>query len=78
MSNKQEIYRIDNRAFEFMEFKNGSKDPFAERETQHGKLGEAMVEELAEVQAMTRYFGPVGGLLRYQEKVFSETFQVCG
>ena len=73
--NKHEIYRIDNRIFEFMEFKNGSKDPFGERETQHGKLGEVMVDELAEVNAMTRYFGPVGGQLRYNEKVFSYGFR---
>lgn len=73
-ANKRDIYRIDNRHFDFRAFKGGEKDPFSETVRQKAKLGEVMVEELHEVKAMTRYVGAVGGLLRYQEKVFSQRF----
>lgn len=70
--NRKNIYRINNKGFEFMAFKNGEKEPYLERAQLPAPLGNVMVEELSEVQAMTRYAGPAGGLLRYKEKVFSE------
>lgn len=69
---KKDIYLVSNHRFEFMAFKNGEKDPFAETVNQNAKLGEVMLDELAEVQHMTRYLGPMMGSLRYQEKVFTE------
>lgn len=69
---KKDIYLVSNRRFEFMAFKNGEKDPFGETVNQNAKLGEVMLDELAEVQHMTRYIGPIMGSLRYQEKVFTE------
>lgn len=72
--NKENIYLINNKRFEFMAFKNGEKDPFAETVNQNAKLGEVMLEELAEVQHMTRYIGSVMGSLSYQDKVFTERF----
>ncbi len=54
-----------------MAFKRGEKEPYSETVQQDAKLGEAMVEELPEVQSMTRFSG-FDGLLKYQEKVFSE------
>ena len=72
--NKNNIYLINNKRFEFMRFKNGEKEPFGETVDQNAKLGEAMLEELSEVQYMTRYVGSISGLLRYHEKVFSEKF----
>ena len=72
--NKENIYLINNKRFEFMAFKNGEKDPFAETVNQNAKLGEVMLDELAEVQHMSRYIGPITGSLRYEERVFSERF----
>ncbi len=71
---KDDIFRIDNKAFSFMAFKSGEKEPFEETAYHNAKLGEAMVDELAEVKYMTRYFGPVDGLLKYQNRIFSERF----
>jgi putative ABC transport system permease protein len=73
-SNKNDIYLIINRRFEFMAFKNGEKQPFAETADQTSKLGEVVREELSEVRHMTRYEATIHGLFSYQEKVFSETF----
>jgi len=72
--NKRNIYLINNKRFDFMRFKNGEKEPFEETVYQNGKLGEVVLEELPEVQYMTRYVGSIEGLLRYREKVFSEKF----
>ena len=54
-SNKNDIYLIINRRFEFMAFKNGEKQPFGETVDQTSKLGEVVREELPEVRHMTRY-----------------------
>jgi putative ABC transport system permease protein len=72
--NKKDIYLINNKRFDYMAFKNGDKEPFEEEVNQNAKLGEVMLEELAEVQHMTRYVSSINGLMRYREKVFSETF----
>lgn len=72
--NKNDIYRVDNKTFEYAAFKRGEKEPFTETPRHQAKLGEVMLEELPEVKAMTRYSGGDGGLLRYREKVFSERF----
>ncbi len=72
--NKNDIYLVNNKRFEFMAFKNGEKDPFAETVNQNAKLGEVMLDELAEVQHMSRYIAQINGSLRYQEKVFTEQF----
>lgn len=72
--NKKDIYLINNKRFDYMAFRNGDKEPFGEEVNQNAKLGEVMVEELAEVQHMTRYVASINGLMRYQEKVFSENF----
>lgn len=72
--NKKDIYLINNKRFDFMAFKNGETEPFGETVDQNAKLGEVMLEELGEVQHMTRYVTSISGMLRYQEKVFSEKF----
>jgi putative ABC transport system permease protein len=72
--NKENIFLINNKRFEFMLFKNGDKEPFGETVQQNGKLGEVMLDELPEVRHMTRYDGTISGLLRYRDKVFSEKF----
>src|SRR5688572_10063394 len=73
-ANKNDIYLIINRRFEFMAFKNGEKQPFGETVDMTSKLGEVVREELPEVRHMTRYEASVHGLFNYREKVFSETF----
>ncbi|HZY81148.1 MAG TPA: ABC transporter permease [Cyclobacteriaceae bacterium] len=70
--NKENIYLVINKRFEYMRFKNGETEPFGETVEQNGKLGEVMLEELPAVQAMTRYVNPANGLFRYRDKVFSE------
>lgn len=72
--NKNDIYRVDNRAFEYAAFKRGEKEPFSETARQRVKLGEVMLEELPDVKAMTRYSDGQEGLLTYKNKVFSERF----
>src|SRR5690349_2198991 len=72
--NKNDIYRVDNRAFEYAAFKRGEKEPFSQTPRQKSRLGEAMLQELADVQAMTRYSDGQQGLLNYKRKVFSERF----
>ncbi|MBK9490288.1 MAG: ABC transporter permease [Haliscomenobacter sp.] len=49
------------------------KRPFAETVNQNAKF-EVMLDELSEVQHMSRYIGPITGSLRYEERVFSERF----
>jgi putative ABC transport system permease protein len=73
-SNRDNIQLIVNKRFEFMRFKNGEAEPFGETVEQNGKLGEVMLEEMPEVQSMTRYMAPVNGLFRYRGKVFNEKF----
>lgn len=72
--NKNDIYRVDNRAFEYAAFKRGEKEPFGQTPRQKSRLGEAMLQELADVQAMTRYSDGQQGPLNYKNKVFSERF----
>src|SRR5688572_23133203 len=55
--NKRDIYRINNRRFDFTAFKKGEQEVYAEHVQQNARLGEVMVEEMQEVKSMTRYFG---------------------
>ncbi|MGC1241087.1 MAG: ABC transporter permease [Chryseosolibacter sp.] len=72
--NKSDIYRINNKRFDFRAFKGGEKDPFSHDVNMPSKLGEVMLEEMGQVKSMTRYVRSVGGFLRYNEKVFTQSF----
>ena len=72
--NKNDIYRVDNKAFEFRAFKRGDAEPFAATARHQTMLGEAMLEELADVKAMSRFSEGQAGLLRYKDKIFTERF----
>jgi putative ABC transport system permease protein len=72
--NKADIYRINNKRFDFVAFRNGEKEPYSENVNMPSKLGEVMLDELRQVKSMTRYMRSVGGFLRYGDKVFTESF----
>lgn len=72
--NKAEIYRVNNKRFDFRAFRNNDQDPFSQDVNLPSMLGEVMPEELRQVTSMTRFVRTVDGYLRYNDKVFKEGF----
>lgn len=70
-ANGKDIFLIVNKQFDFFKFKEGNKEPFSEGIEQRPMLGEAALNELAEVKRMTRYT-TIDGILRFNDVVFNE------
>ena len=74
-ANKDVIYRVHCTSFDEERFKKGDKDVYSSHAYLPAKLSEVMREEMAEVAQVTRFNNWGEGILRYNNKVFSE--RVC-
>jgi putative ABC transport system permease protein len=71
-SNKHRIYRMHTTNFDSEAFAKGEKNFYRSHAYMPAKLGEVMLDELAEVEHMTRIKSDVEGVMRYQDKIFKE------
>ncbi|HEY0744428.1 MAG TPA: ABC transporter permease [Chryseosolibacter sp.] len=69
---KDLIYRVHCTSFDSEKFKKGDKDVYSSHAYLPAKLSEVMGEEMAEVAHVTRFSDWGEGIIRYNEKVFSE------
>jgi putative ABC transport system permease protein len=72
-ANKELVYRVHNTSFNSDAYEKGEKDLYHSSAYLPGKLGEVMLDELAEVHHMTRFKGGAEGTFRYQDKIFKES-----
>jgi putative ABC transport system permease protein len=71
-ANKDRIYRMHVSNFNSEAFEKGEKELYRKHAYMPAKLGEVMLDELAEVQHMTRIKNDVEGVMRYGDKIFKE------
>lgn len=71
-ANKEVIYRIHSTNFDEEKFKKGDKDVYSSHAYLPAKLAEVMREEMSEVVHVTRFNNWGEGILRYDDKVFTE------
>lgn len=74
-ANKKYIYRIHDTSFNPDKYKKG-EDPYERFAHLPAPLGAAALDELAEVQHMTRYSEGGSGVMRYRDKIFKQNF-IC-
>lgn len=71
-TNKEMIYRVHCTSFDDEKFKKGEKDVYSSHAYLPAKLSEVMREEMAEVAHVTRFNNWGEGIIRCNDKVFSE------
>jgi putative ABC transport system permease protein len=71
--NKDLIYRIHDTGFNLEKYKRG-EDPYERFAHLPAPLGYAALDELAEVQYMTRYSEGGEGVMRYQDKILKQKY----
>lgn len=72
--NADQIYRMHITSFDEEKLKAGEKEPYSSHAFMPAALGERMLEELSEVQHMTRFQSWGEGTMRYNDKIFKQTF----
>ena len=73
-SDKEHIHRIHTTNFVTEKYKKGDPDPYNSHPYLPAKLGEVMLDELAEVRSMTRFTNYNEGIMRYDGKNFKQKF----
>jgi putative ABC transport system permease protein len=68
--NKDQIYRIESKSFDT--WKHDAADPYQKHAWIQVCLAPVLEEELPEVERVTRYNPDYEGILRYEDKVFTE------
>jgi putative ABC transport system permease protein len=71
---KDRIYELLTANFDADKFKANDSYPYLRNPYMPGKLGEVLLEEFADVQYMTRFNGNNEGVMRYQDKNFTQKF----
>jgi putative ABC transport system permease protein len=71
-TSKDRIYRLHATSFDEESFKKGEKDPRRSHAYLPARLGEVLLDEIPEVEHMTRFNGDQSGTFRYKDKVFKE------
>ncbi len=71
-ANKELIYRIHCTSFQEEKYKKGEKDVYSSHAYLPAKLSEVMREEMAEVAHVTRFNNWGEGIIRANDRVFSE------
>lgn len=71
---KNRIFRLHAVAFSREKFDEGSKTPYEQHAYLPAKLGEVMLDEMPEVEAMTRFNAGAEGVMRYQDKILKQNF----
>lgn len=72
--NKDLIYRMHTTQFDREAFDKDPTEPYRSHAYMPAPLGERMLDELAEVEHMTRYNNWGEGVMRYNDKVFKQKF----
>lgn len=72
--NKGQIYELLTANFDKDKFEKGDPYPYSRNPYMPGKLGEVMLDEFADVQYMTRFINHNEGVMRYQDKNFTQKF----
>lgn len=72
--NKGQIYQILTANFDKDRFEKNDPYPYSRNPYMPGKLGEVMQDEFAEVQYMTRFINHNEGVMRYEDKNFTQKF----
>jgi putative ABC transport system permease protein len=71
--NKDRIYRVHTTSFNEDAYQKGEEDFFSSHAYLPAKLGEVMLEELAEVEHMTRFNSGQDVVMRVDDKIFKES-----
>jgi putative ABC transport system permease protein len=71
--NKDRIYRVHTTSFNEDAYQKGEEDFFSSHAYLPAKLGEVMLEELAEVEHMTRFNAGQDVVMRVGDKIFKES-----
>lgn len=72
--NKSDIYQLLTTQFDSDKFKKGERDYFSSNPYMPAKLGEVLLEEYPDVQYMTRFNNYNEGVMRYEDKIFTQKF----
>lgn len=70
----ERIYRVHATLFDGGKYEKGDPHPFRSHPYLPAKLGEVMLDEVAEVEAMTRFTNYNEGILRQGDKSFNQKF----
>lgn len=74
-ANKHSIYQLLCSNFDQQKFEQGNKvHPYNSNPYMPAKLGELMLDEMADVQHMTRFNNYNEGIIRYEDKKFKQRF----
>lgn len=71
---KESIYRLNTTNFDAGKHKEGDKQPYNSHPYLPAKLGEVMLDEMAEVKAMTRFTNENEGIMHYEGNNFNQKF----
>jgi putative ABC transport system permease protein len=71
-ANKEVIYRMHAANFNEEAYQKGEKEVYNRHAYLPGKLADVMLDELAEIQHVTRFVSGMQGIFRYQDKIFTE------
>ena len=72
--NKDRIYRLHTSNFNSDRFEKGEEYPYTSNPYMPAKLGEVMLDEVPEVQFMTRFNNYNQGVMRYADKNFTQKY----